>query len=246
VGASMISIITGTYNRRHLLEQLISNTVESNKNLELVLVDGGSTDNTIPFLEDLNHSRIKLIKVAGRSTYPHYMNLAIENASHDYVCQWNDDVLLVNAWDEVMAELDDSGVYIFNWKYGTSSDLHNEDWLFGDQHENGWFLSNDKQEDEDGAICVNYGIYHKKVFRTIGMYDDKFAYYYADGDLAQRAWYSKRYNIKTLRHIKVLAFSDTPKVAIHFADDKEKYDYNMSLYKEKLVPNTIRRLGDDV
>ena len=43
----MISIITGTLNRGPLLPKLIENTVEANDKLELVLVDGGSTDGTI-------------------------------------------------------------------------------------------------------------------------------------------------------------------------------------------------------
>ena len=234
----MISIITGTYNRRHFLERLISNTIESNEKLELVLVDGGSTDGTIEYIKELNHPRIKLVEVGGRSSYPHYMNLAVQNASFDLVCQWNDDVLLTNTWDEVISELDGSGVYVFNWKYGIASDLDNEEWLSGDQHKDGWFLSNSKQEDGSGDICVNYGIYHKDVFRTLGMYDTKFKYYYADGDMAERTWFSKKFDIKTLRHIKVLAFADEPKTARHFHGDSELYHSNLKIYRECMLKNT--------
>ena len=43
----MISIVTGTLNRLGMLPSLIENTVLSDERLELVLVDGGSTDGTL-------------------------------------------------------------------------------------------------------------------------------------------------------------------------------------------------------
>ena len=43
----MISIVTGTLNRKNLLPGLIENTVGKSDKLELVLVDGGSDDGTI-------------------------------------------------------------------------------------------------------------------------------------------------------------------------------------------------------
>ena len=53
-----ISIVTGTLNRLNFLDGLIQNTVGSDERLELILVDGGSTDGTIQFLEELNHPRV--------------------------------------------------------------------------------------------------------------------------------------------------------------------------------------------
>mgnify|MGYP003153550128 FL=1 len=240
-----ISIVTGTLNRRHLLWDLIQNTVEANSKLELILVDGGSDDGTIEAIKALNHPQIKLIEVGQRSSYPHYMALGIKNASYDYICQWNDDVLLVNDWQQVLNKLDDSGVYIFNWKYGTKNDLQNPSWLAGEQHSQGWFLSNSKNEDGSGDICVNYGIYHKDVYRELGMYDNKFRYYAADGDMAERVWHSKKFKIKTLRNIKVLALSDTPKVAVHFQDDFEIYHNNIQSYKKGIFNSpTVEKLSE--
>ena len=79
----MISIVTGTLNRLELLKHVITNTVDSCDKLELILVDGGSTDGTIEYLKELNHSQIKLIEVDKKSSYPHYMNLGIKNSKYD-------------------------------------------------------------------------------------------------------------------------------------------------------------------
>ena len=125
-----ISIVTGTLDRISYLDGLISNTVESNENLELVLVDGGSTDCTIQWVKNLNHPRVKLIEVGERSSYPHYMNLGIENASHELICQWNDDVLLCNDWEDVFNSIDEEhDAYLFNWKEGSKKSMTDTDWL---------------------------------------------------------------------------------------------------------------------
>ena len=233
----MISIITGTLNRGPLLPSLIENTVEANEKLELVLVDGGSTDRTIEYIKEENHPRIKLIEVGGRSSYPHFMNLAIQNATHEIVCQWNDDVLLINDWEEVFCEIDDHDFYLFNWKYGSEDDMKDPNWVDGNEHTSGWCLLNNKPE---GEIVMNYGLYKKDIFRKIGMYNNEYRYYCADGDMADRA-YNFKYKVKNLRNIKVCSLI-TNKVADHYQGDSEIYVKNLDLYKQQILPENIEFL----
>ena len=235
----MISIVTGTLNRKHLLPGLIQNTVDSNRNLELVLVDGGSTDGTIEFIEQLKHPRIKMIKVGKRSPYPHFMNLGIVNSSHELVCQWNDDVLLVNDWAEVIEEIkDEFDFYLFNWKYGKKEDMSNDSWLEGEEQSKGWCLAD--VFDSGGEIVMNYGIYSKEIFRKIGMYNNNYRYYYADGDMSFRAK-SFGFINKNLKNIKVCSIEE-PKQAQHYIDDDKIYHNNLNLYKKKTLPNNLEYL----
>lgn len=234
----MISIITGTLNRGPLLPALIENTVEANENLELVLVDGGSDDGSIEYIKEENHPRIKLIELGGRSPYPHFMNIAIQNATHEIVCQWNDDVLLANDWDEVIFEIDEEhDFYLFNWKYGSSDDIKNQDWLLGDNVDNGWCMVNNKPE---GEIVMNYGLYKKDIFRKIGMYNSQYRYYYADADMAERS-YRFGFKVKDLRNIKVCSLY-TNKVANYFHDDEQIYKSNLNSYQDKILPENIEFL----
>lgn len=235
----MISIVTGTLNRCHLLENLIKNTVDSNDKLELILVDGGSSDGTLDYIKKLNHPRIKLIEVGKRSSYPHFMNLGIKNASYDLICQWNDDVLLCNNWEEVFEEIEDKyDFYLFNWKYGNPQDIKNKDWLEGISQIDGWCLADDSEN--GGDIVVNYGIYSKKIFKSIGMYNGEYNFYYADGDMSYRA---KKFNFlnKNLKHIKVCTLL-VAKEAIHYNDDEKIYRKNINLYNQKLLPTHIEKL----
>lgn len=236
----MISIVTGTLNRLEILKKVIENTVFKNDKLELILVDGGSTDGTIEYLKELNHPLIKLIEVGGRSSYPHFMNLGINNAKYELICQWNDDVILINDWEEIISELNDEyDFYLFNWKYGHFNDIEKEDWLNGDTHTSGWCLLD--EVNNGGEIVMNYGIYNKKIFREIGMYNNQYQYYYADGDMAYRA--SKfGYKHKSLRNIKVCSLI-TNKNAIQHGNDSIIYNDNLALYEQGKLPQQIEYLN---
>lgn len=233
----MISIITGTLNRKKLLKMVINNTVKKSDKLELVLVDGGSTDGTIEYIKQLKHPQIKLIEVGGRSSYPHFMNLGIKNSKYDWICQWNDDVVLINDWEEVINEIDESDFYIFNWKYGNVMDIYNDNWKKGNNKKNGWFLHCTKDNNKCGEIVMNYGLYNKKIFKEIGMYNMEYQYYYSDSDMAERACYFG-YKYKLLFNIKVCSINTTKK-AIHTKKDKNIFDRNIKLYKEKKLSKKI-------
>ena len=242
----MISIVTGTLNRKQYIQDLLENTVLSNDEVELVVVDGGSTDGTVDFFNELNHPRVKFINFGKRSHYPHFMNLGILHATHDWICQWNDDVLLITNWQEVINEIaaGDAEFYPFNWKYGRSKlDILDEEWLRGNGKKERWFLHDTKSEHNiEGELVLNFGLYHKKIFKEIGMYDMKFKYYYTDGDMAERAWLFG-YKHKSLYDTKVFSY-DIPKKAIHYNGDEQKYKSNIELYKNKKLPPTIPFLGE--
>ena len=227
-----VSVVTGTLNRKEYLPDLISNTVGSGStvNVELVLVDGGSTDGTIEYLDKLNHPDIKLIKHGARSSYPHYMNLGIANASHDLICQWNDDVLLLNSWDQVVDEIDEKhDAYLFNWKTGNLSDMTNPNWLHcGQMRDNNWIIINNADYkypqmagEQRGEVVMNYGIYKKEVFRKHGLYNLDYQYYCADGEMAMRAYYNGC-KFKSCVDIKVLVLP-AEKRAIMMAADVQRY-----------------------
>ena len=76
-----ISIISGTLNRKENVKRLIESTIEKYNFLELVLVDGGSTDGTIEYVESLNYENLIFVNYGKRSSYPHFMNLGILNSS---------------------------------------------------------------------------------------------------------------------------------------------------------------------
>ena len=220
----MISIVTGTLNRLDYLKRVIENTVDSNDLLELVLVDGGSTDGTVDYLRNLNHDRIKLIEYGERSYYWHYMNLGIENSSHEWVCQWNDDVILENTWDEVIEKLEDSiDFYLFSWK-----------------ESGGEYVIYDTENE----FVLNYGIYNKKIFKEIGMYNNSYKYYFCDGDMSFRCK-SFGYKSKKLFEIRCNSTTGNSEKKAYMEDiSKESKNYLECLekYKKNILPENIEYL----
>ena len=217
----MLSIVTGTLDRVSLLPQLIANTVDANPLIELVLVDGGSSDGTVDYIKSLKHPRIKLIECGKRSYYWDYMNIGIQESSYEWVCQWNDDVILETGWDSITQELsqkDTKDFYIFSWK-------ENSDYII---------IENEKE------LVMNYGIYNKRIFREIGMYDSSFKYYFCDGDMSFRAKefgysYSKMYDVKC----NSLTRGNDQKKAY-----MENYQSEFDNYMEKLEMSRNRELPE--
>ena len=239
-----ISIFLGTLNRKHLLPGLVENTVDRCENVELVIADGGSTDGTLEYLKDLKHPRIKLIEIGHTSPYPNFMNIALSAASYEWVCQWTDDSYLIQSWEDVMDQLDESDFYLFTWKWGNKDNLKNSEWLRCEKREaedcNGWKLYT--REYSGGDIVVNMGIYRKQIFREIGMYNEAYNFWCADGDMSERA-YSFGYKPKILDKIQVLVHTE-PSRATSLDSDTNIYSYHKNLYHKKEMPSNIAYLDD--
>jgi len=227
----MISIVTGTLNRLDILKHVINNTVNSSELLELVLVDGGSTDGTIEYLKKLNHPQIKLIEVGGKSSYPHYMNLGIKNTKYELIAQWNDDILLCNSWNDVIKEINDYDYYMFPWTRGSVDEFIN--------NKSSVFIKNFNLFDG----CMNFGIYKKDVFRKIGMYDSRYQYYWCDSDMTERCM---RFGLKR-KECKSIRVMEIEGIEKRTSPDENNYGWNVLnenkfLYAQKIIPKTVEFL----
>lgn len=253
----MISIVTGTLNRLKFLPELIKNTVDSNSLLELVLVDGGSTDGTIEYIKDLNHPQIKLIEIGKRTSYPHFMNMGVRNAKYEFICQWNDDVLMCNDWQYVIDKVKEQGklnfafAMLFNWKYGDPEDMESDEWLeCAGMRDNGWIIINNAEYkyreargEKPNEVCMNYGIYSKSVFRSRGLYNENYGYYCADAEMAMRAYHS---GIKFLTCFDIkICVLPAEKRAIMYNEDVWRYNdfCNKKLYQD---PRYLKELEANI
>jgi len=192
--------------------------------MELVLVDGGSSDDTCQYIKDLNHPRIKLIEVGRRSPYPHYMNEGIKASSGEWIAQWNDEVTLIGGWSKVFRTLREPfDAFVFVWKRG---------------HKAGPWINYCNWKNE---MVMNYGIYNRRIFKEIGMYNHAYQYYCCDGDMLFRTW-KKGYRIKVCEDIHVVEREGEKKQAIHDMRDFAEYDRREGTYSDGKIPETVEFL----
>lgn len=95
-----VSVITAYYNRASVLRRTIQSILDQSfEDLELIVVDDCSTDNTVEQLDelvkDVNDSRIRVIRNATNKGFVRSLNEAIESSSGEYIAvQGSGDVSL--------------------------------------------------------------------------------------------------------------------------------------------------------
>ena len=91
-----LSIITVTLNsKKTIISTLNSILSQTYKDIEHIIVDGGSTDGTVQIINEYNHHNKKLIISKGSGIYKS-MNLGIENASGEIITILNSDDIYQN------------------------------------------------------------------------------------------------------------------------------------------------------
>jgi len=88
----LISIITITRNRGYLISTAISSILQQTyKNIEYIVVNGASTDNTVEIVNSFNDQRIKLINLEKNFSFPQSINIGVNNSSGEYLTFLDDD-----------------------------------------------------------------------------------------------------------------------------------------------------------
>lgn len=91
----LVSVIITTYNSSNTISDTIKSVLtQTYKNIEVIVVDDCSLDNTITTVEKLNQKNIKIIKLDKNSGGPAYpRNIGIDNAKGFYIAFLDSDDL---------------------------------------------------------------------------------------------------------------------------------------------------------
>ena len=124
----MVSVIIPAYNRENTIERAVMSVLnQTYKDLELIVVDDCSKDNTVEVLKSIEDDRLKIIELEKNSGACVARNVGIENAQGDYIAfQDSDDEWLLDKLEKQMAIFEKEKVDLvfcaFN-RFGLGEDL---------------------------------------------------------------------------------------------------------------------------
>ncbi len=102
----MISVAMTVYNSSEYLKECIDSVLtQTYKDFEFIIVDDGSTDNSVDIIKSYNDSRIRLI--CERHDYIHSLNVAISESKGKYIAHMDsDDIMLIHRLYEQVTYLE--------------------------------------------------------------------------------------------------------------------------------------------
>lgn len=185
----LVSVIIITYNSsEYVLETLESAKAQTYKNIELIVSDDCSTDNTIEVCQTWikNNSkffrRTELIKTEKNTGVPGNCNRGLQKATGEWIkIIAGDDILLENCiLDNIQYSQNQSGVeVIFSDRISFKNDFNEENFLKPGKksllHNNNLSPKQQFQLILRGTRCPAVTLFVKKdVFTKVGLYDEAF------------------------------------------------------------------------
>ncbi len=103
----LVSVVIPTYNRAYCIERAINSILNQTwKNLEVIIVDDASTDNTEQVIRGMSDERIRYIRYEENRGANHARNVGIENARGNYIAfNDSDDEWLPQKLEKQMKQL---------------------------------------------------------------------------------------------------------------------------------------------
>lgn len=204
-----MTIVLGTYNRLALLKKCIGSLLgKMSYDHEIVVIDAGSTDGTLKYLEGFD-GKIRLIREGKKIGQVKSINAIFKSLQSVYVCWISDDnIVQPDVLETAVRILDDhqdigmvglkvkdvTGPYTMHAYIGGISDA--------------------------GILNVNQGIVRQDVMREVGYFDEKFPDYGMDVDLTTKILLSG-YTVVYTKKVAILHYRNYQKYPGAFgADDR--------------------------
>jgi len=181
-----VSVILPTYNRAHYLAEAIESVVRQTlTDLELIIVDDGSTDSTCELVRAIRDERVRYVAQPHRGLSV-ALNRGLEKARGDYIARLDsDDVFFPDALASLVAALEREPAVEVAWASGRLMDREGRDQprtRGSSEHYPGEMLRSLLYDDCTTSPAM---LTRKSCFARVGPYDEGLAFS-EDWDMALR------------------------------------------------------------
>ena len=225
----MISVIIPTYNRGNLIKRAINSILnQTYQNIEIIVVDDCSNDNTEEVVKGINSSKIKYIKHEKNYGACRARNTGIENASGDYIAFLDsDDEWLSDKLEKQLKFMNDkdADIVICNFYY----DKHGKKTLKIDKDHSEVI----RKEEILASNWVTTGsiLVKKEVIMDINGFDESLARY-QDWDLILRIM--DKYTVYLLNEPLLILYFQEVSIT-NSTSKKKKYDALIKIYEKNEI-----------
>ncbi len=194
----MIGVVIPNLNGDKWLLDSIRSVLDGDyKDIDIIVVDNGSTDNSREIIESFVGEPVRGIYLDYNTGFSHAVNLGIRESKGEYVALFNNDAFAEKAWLSQLKKTMDTNDKIFSvstlmLQYKDSSlcdDAGDYVNLFGWACKRGDGLSAQRysRECEIFTACGGAALYRRSVLEEIGLFDETFFAYLEDVDIGWRA-----------------------------------------------------------
>jgi GT2 family glycosyltransferase len=192
-----ISIVIVNWNGRHHLARCLPSLVnQTYSDFEVILVDNGSSDDSVDFVQE-NYPQIRLLQNEQNQGFAGPNNQAIRVAQGRYIVTLNNDTEVPADWLQILASAAESNLemgafaslVVFDDRRhmidsaGLSVSLAG----IGCQNRLGEAAHIVCEREEVFGACASAALYRREMLDDVGLFDEDYFAYYEDVDLAWRA-----------------------------------------------------------
>ncbi len=193
-----ISVITVTLNSKETIRDTLNSVYSQNyKNIEHIIVDGGSNDGTLSILKKYNNKKKKVFIKKNFGIYKS-INYAIKKSTGKYICILNsDDIFQSNStikeFMKIASKNKNTKIFLGNVAYFDNSDYYNITRFYSSMNFKSWKMKFGLMPPHPASFIK------KEVYNNYGLYNNDFKIA-ADFELFLRLFIIKKLNFKVINN----------------------------------------------
>ncbi len=193
-----VSVIIPNWNGRELLKICLPSLVKQTlKNFEVIIVDNGSTDSSVDFIEN-NFPLFKVIRLPQNLGFATAVNKGIKKAQGEYIFLLNNDTELHSRCIDYLVEAAEnhldtgfvSAKMLNFYKRNIIDNAGDDIDVVGHLITKGVGEKDSIKFNKPGYIFLTSGggsLFKREVFKRVGFFDEDFFFYMEDADFCLRA-----------------------------------------------------------